>query len=469
MLLTNGHNIIKSQKGVSMLKKIITLLMLVNISMPAQEEMLANYISIGLKNNLALQQKQFALQKSIATLDEARGMFLPSISLNARFTKAGGGRIIEFPVGDLFNPIHQTLNGLMGYNAFPTNLENEVIPFLREQEHDTRVSLVQPLFQPAIYYNYQIKENLSEIEKAEVDVYIRALIADIKIAYYQYLIAYNFVDLAKSTDEIVRENLRVSQSLYNNQKVTIDVVYRSQAEVSKVEQSIADANKQIDLARAYFNFLLNRELDAEIEASQITIAKEELQISLEDAEISALKNREELKQLGLAVSIADNSLSMSKSKYLPGIVFAADYGFEGEKYSFTKDDDFWTASVVLQWNIFNGMQDNAKIEQAELEKKKIEAEQREFENKIRLQVRDAYKSVMVSLESLDAAYDQLQSSKKTFEIIEKKYREGISSQIEFIDARTTMTRSEINNILTSFDYKIKLVELERITASGLKN
>ena len=39
-------------------------------------------------------------------------MFLPDISMNARYTVARGGRIIEFPVGDLLNPVYITLNML---------------------------------------------------------------------------------------------------------------------------------------------------------------------------------------------------------------------------------------------------------------------------------------------------------------------------------------------------------------------
>lgn len=37
-----------------------------------------------------------------------RGMFLPSVSIEARYSRAGGGKIIEFPVGDLMNPVYGT-------------------------------------------------------------------------------------------------------------------------------------------------------------------------------------------------------------------------------------------------------------------------------------------------------------------------------------------------------------------------
>ena len=61
-------------------------------SISAQESNLDKYIQEGLKNNLALKQREFSLNKSIAALDEARGLFMPSIGINARYTRADGGR-----------------------------------------------------------------------------------------------------------------------------------------------------------------------------------------------------------------------------------------------------------------------------------------------------------------------------------------------------------------------------------------
>ena len=128
----------------------IFLLSIFLISVFAYADNLDNYVQIGLENNLALKQKEFNYKKSMHALKEARGMFFPSVSIEARYTRAGGGREIEFPVGDLLNPVYSTLNQLTGTQSFP-QLDNERIPFLREKEHETKLRLVQPLFQYGIY------------------------------------------------------------------------------------------------------------------------------------------------------------------------------------------------------------------------------------------------------------------------------------------------------------------------------
>jgi outer membrane protein TolC len=55
----------------------------------------------------------------------------------------------------------------------------------------------------------------------------------------------------------------------------------------------------------------------------------------------------------------------------------------------------------------------------------------------------------------------LLSARKSFEIVDRKYREGILPHIVYLDARNNLTRSEINSVITRYEYYIDLVELER--------
>ncbi len=444
------------------MKKYFLLLFFYSIVLFAQNNILDSYIKVGLKENLALQQKEFSFKQSIAALDEARGMFFPAISINARYTRAGGGRTINFPVGDLFNPIYKTLNALTHSNLFPTNLPNQIIPFLREKEHDTKLSLVLPIIQPALFYNYGIKSDLSKIKKIEKHIYARKLIADIKVAYFNYLKTIQVNQIFLSTINLVKENLRVSKSLYKNDKVTIDVVYRAKAELSEVEQKQMEAEKNIDLAKSYFNFLLNRPFDSEIETGGTFNNK--LPVKIETIENIALKNREEFSQLKLAEDVAEGSSSLVKSKYLPGVVLAVDYGFQGEKYKFTKDDDYWMASLVLQWNLFNGFQDKAKAEQAELESQKLRMQVLEVQNQIRLQVKEAVKNFKIAKKTIKTTRERLESFQKSFKIINKKFNEGMVPQIEYLDARNKLTQAEVQAIIAKYDYKQKYAKLEQAAA-----
>jgi len=431
----------------------------------ANENILEKYVRIGLKSNLVLRQKDFSVQQSLQALKAARGMFLPSLSIEARYSRAGGGRTFEIPVGDLFNPLHATLNQLIQQQRFPTDLQNVEIPFLRKEEHDTKIRVVQPVFQPGIYYNQQVKKHLADAQRAERDVFARQLVGEIKKGYFTYLKTLQIERLLDETKKLLRENLRVSESLFKNQKVTEDAVLRAKVELSELEQQQAEAQKNRVLAAAYFNFLINHPLDDSIEVADEWEAADQTSPDLAAAENSALKKRDEFAQLQQSIRAAKNGVSAKKTKYLPGVNAVFDYGFEGEKYRFSKNDDYWMASLVLSWNLFNGFQDRARVQQAKLAKKSLEARQAELKQQIALQVREVYHNMIVAGKNVLTANERVLSARKSYRIVERKYREGMAAQIEFLDARTTLTRSEINRIVSKYDYQIALTDFERATAA----
>src|SRR4030042_3012717 len=158
----------------------IILLMSVIYASAGETSILDKYIETALEGKLALEQQEFSFEKSAAALEEARGLFLPTVSLNARYSRAGGGRQIEIPVGQFVNPVYQTLNYLLQQNVFQAGVGVQTFPFLREEEQETKIRAVQPLFKPEIVYNYQIKDRLKEIEESGKEVYARQLVAEVK-------------------------------------------------------------------------------------------------------------------------------------------------------------------------------------------------------------------------------------------------------------------------------------------------
>jgi outer membrane protein len=429
---------------------------------------LETYVEMGLKSNLALKQQEFLLEKSLKALREAKGMFLPSISIEARYSRAGGGRYIDMPIGDLVNPLHQTLNQLLSLEglppAFPGNIPNQQIPFLRETEHETKLRLVQPVFQPALLYNRKIKRDLTGLERARLAVFKRQLVLDIKSAYFTYLKSVEVKKLLDNTRRLLTENLRISTSLFRNHKVTEEVVFRSKAELSKLEQQQAEAEKNNRLAAAYFNFLLNRPLDAEIRIETAPENPAVTDYSLESLMAQALQHRGEFSQLKEAIAAAGHSVGLHRSSVLPTVTAVVDWGFQGEKYRLTGADDYWMGSLLFSWNLFRGGQDAAKKEQARYEKKRLQTQYRELENQIRLEVMEAYHQLQVARKALASSKDLERSQKEAFSIVSKKYEQGMVPQIEYLKAREDYTNAGIQHIIAIYDFFIREARLERASA-----
>jgi len=407
-----------------------------------QPLILETYVEDCLKHNLAFKQKQFSLEQSLQALKQARGMFLPAIGIEARYSRAGGGRLIELPIGDLMNPVYATLNQILTTVGqpprFPTNIPNEVFPFLREEEHETKIRLIQPIFQPALLFNYKIKTHLKQAKTIELEIFI-----------------------FEKTHLLLQENLRVSEKLFQYQKATEEVVFQARTEITTLEQQQTEAEKNMKLAAAYFNFLMNRPFETPIEIIDETALNFNHEIDFEQILDTALQNRLEFPQLHSALAAVNNQARLARTSFLPGITGVLDYGFQGEKYRFTEEDDYWMASAVLNWNLFNGFQDQARLQQARLEQQKLETQFIELQQQIKLQVQEAFDNFRVARKAIQSASEKVASTRNTFKIIHKKYEQGMAPQIEFLNARTNLTNAEVSQIIAKYDYQIKYIELQR--------
>ena len=428
-----------------------------NGNIMAQNPVLEGYIREGLQSNQALKQRQLDYTKSLAALKGARGLFFPDISFNARYTVARGGRIIEFPVGDLLNPVYSTLNMLTSSDLFP-QLDNQEFPFYRPKEHETKLSVVQPLFSADILYNYRIQKEQVELSRIDLDRYRRELIREVSKAYYDYQKAQNLVWLADTAYALVKENHRVSQRLFENDKVTIDAVYRSEAEMSQVEVQQAQASHMKEASRAYFNFLLNRPLDSPIEI--LRIEPYALDLTLDEATLQAIQNRDELKQIRQYQQLNQHMGDLYRGKNIPGIYGVVDYGFQGETYRFTGDDDFLLASLVMQWTLFKGAVNRQKVKESSIEAQKLQTLFEETTQQISLEVINDYYAVEALYEAVQSARMQSRSANRAYELISRKYSEGQSPLLELIDARTSLTRAAGNYIIAQSEYFSQLAEFE---------
>jgi len=240
--------------------KNVFLILMTFFFIPVQAQtILQEYIGIGLKNNLALLRQEDNYRHSLEVLREAKGLFYPAISLNARYTVSEGGRVIKFPVGDLLNDAYSALNLLTASERFPV-LENQEIRFLRPTEHETKLRIVQPVFNTDIYYNSKIKKEAAVSEQIGVEQYRRELITEIKKAYYNAAMTHRVVEMLRNTRLLLIENVRINVRLEENDKITHDIVLRSQTELLEFDQQLREAQKNRQISNSYLNFLVNRPL-----------------------------------------------------------------------------------------------------------------------------------------------------------------------------------------------------------------
>lgn len=420
---------------------------------------LTEYIDEGLENNLVLKQRNISLQQAEQSLQIARGYFLPSVSLLADYTSGEGGRSIAIPVGDMLNPVYASLNQLTHSDAFPTinNVEQNFFP---KDFHDVRVRTSIPLINTDLYIARSIQSQQVVLKQYEVDAYKRQLVFEIKKAYYTLLSAHAAIATYESALRLVEKNHQVNESLFKNGKILQANVLRTKSELEKVNAELNNARNQLNNARQYFNFLLNRDLDAGVH----TMPLESLPFVI-DSIATANGSREELQMVKITRDINQSTLKMNQLNRLPKINAFLDLGTQSEGWRYNDGTRYYLAGVQLSIPIFQGRRNALAIRQNKLEIEKSDFGLVNTARELEMATAVANNKLKTTVANYAAATNQLEAAESYFRLIEKGYREGVNSLIEFLDARNQLTTSELQLNVRQLEVLTAQAQVERETAS----
>jgi outer membrane protein TolC len=440
----------------------LVLLVTISWQVQAQQTVLDQYVSEGLANNLTLIKERIALEQQESKVKEAYGKFMPNVNFQADYLLAAGGRDIAFPIGDLLNPVYSSLNQVTGESRFPTNLENVNEQFLPNNFHDTRFIISQPLFNTAIYYNHKAQEQLVAVQDAKIAAYQVELKKDIKTAYFNYLKTARVLAIYDSTEILLQEVRRINQKLVKYDKATEDVIYSVDYEIQQLASDRARTTQQRILAQNYFNSLLHRDLQTDIEVEDVLNSQSRSIYDPQTMVAQALQTRPEIQQIERGIVAGQIGETLQEKMYLPTVGLQAQAGFQGFGYNFDFDDQAYaTLGVGLQWNIFDGKQRKYRLQQAQLETQQLRQDLEFVKQQIELQVRDAWYSVQTAQQQLEAERAALLSVQKSFRLIQKRYAAEQAILVEYLDARTKMTNAEIAVSISQYDLLIRQTQLER--------
>ncbi len=449
------------------MKKYIYILLL---SIPyyglVQAQTLNDYVNYGIEHNLALKQNMLTLEQAEYGLRIAKGMFLPAAGLQTRYSLAQGGRIIDLPLGDLMNPVYSTLNQMLEQQGQPGTfpmLENQQINFLRNQEYDASISVVQPIYSRALSINKRIAEEQLKMSQEGLSQFKRELTFYIKEAYYNYLQSVQMVKLINRTKDLVQENHRITQKLHENNMVANDAVLRAKSDVSQVLYTETNILKSQEIAKSYFNFLLNRQLTDTIYISVYKASDTPENES--DITENALKKREELRLIESQMNIAEHLADLNSTNNIPQVALALNAGLQGEGFESLDNSEYAVGSIVLNWTLFQGKTNKYKREQALLEKMKYEYKEEEMRKRIELEVKSDFLSVNEQMQNLELAQNRQIEAAEVYRIVSKRYKQGEASLIEILDARNNMVEAEAGKINTEYNLLISIAKLEKSSSS----
>jgi len=431
-------------------------------ALASAQHKLSEYIGSGLENNLTLREKNISLEKSLIALKEAKSLFLPSMNFIGNYLSAEGGRVITFPAGDLLNSVYSTLNQLTSSQQFP-QIKNADVQLLPNNFYDVRFHITYPLLNTDIYYNKIIRQQEVILQQYEVEIYKQELAKEIKQAYYNYCTAINAVSIYKNALELVNQNLKVNQSLLRNGKGLPANVIRAESEVENISSRIIETENTRLNAKYYFNFLLNRSLADTVEAEDNPLPDSLLIVI---AEIPNITNRSELHKINTGIKLYNTQLKLNRSYCIPKLSSFLDLGSQYSDFTFNSQSRYYFLGMQLDIPIYNGNRNRFKIQQTQFDIKSSELQKTFVSTQLQMAAGVAQNNLKSAYATYQSSEKQLVSAKAYFNLIDKGFKEGINSLIEFVDARNQVTTAELQVNINRYKVLNQMAEYERQTTNS---
>ena len=406
-------------------------------------------VMTALRENHELATARLEVQKAEARVSEAWGYALPRLDMTARYSRA-----IKKPV--FFLP---DFNDLSSGRVVPIEIGST-------NSFDMTLSASQVLFNSAVFTgvgsaNIYSKAARELYRAKEVEV-----VTGVRKAYYGALLAAQVAAVARENLSNAEENLRrvtllASQGLvaeYDRLRATVGVE-NLRPEIIRAENAspIALNGLRIAMGAAFADSIELRGDIAFVPADTAVVA---------GAQENVLLNNPSLAALRCQIEVSDAFVAVERSNYLPSLAAFGSYELQAQKNDLRMSTrDLVTSSLVgiaLSLNIFNGLQTNARVEQAQMDKRKSEQQIVALELQLRTGVEGATLQLRRVRQRIAAQEETIRTAERGYAIASARYTSGSGTQLEVNDARLALTQARLNLAQTHYEYLVTSADLDQL-------
>ncbi len=413
---------------------------------------LADSIALALANNPAVKLAQAEQDKALWQVNQARTRYGPTLSYNFARARTDeppswyNNTTTDYPVS--FYPLSTRR---IEYPAWTKTYD-----VYRHQ-----LQLIYPLYTGGrIDGSVQLaKHGQAAVDHAATAVR-QQLAVDVTAAYFGVLQTRNLADVAAQGVDDLAAHLRNVQNHYDAGTVALSDVLQTEVRLANARNNLIKARNAHQLARYKFNKIVGLPLQNTADLTD-DLDHQPYRQSVDECIAVALANRPEMAQARLRVAMAEDKRKIAHAGQLPTVALVATETRQDTMPSSSKNSTAWMVGVTLQLNIFDNGLVKTEIKQAESEIAAAREQLRQVEDKITLEVCQAYLNVQEALGRIDNNRVAVKQSEVDYELAQEKYENGIGTNLDVMDAELAKTQAKINYIQALYDYRISRAQLDK--------
>ncbi len=391
----------------------------------SQQLSLKDVINLTVKNHPLIQQKDDELRAANFRVDQQKSFYLPNVNADASYTRIGpipsfsfGGESLDLAPANNYNIglfVHQTLYDF--------------------GKRDAQVQYAESFLNSIRDSKDLVKNDLSN--------------QAIK-AFYGILFLEKSIAVKDSQYAALQEHLTVTNLKIKNGTATDYDALSTKTKLAEIKNDkyslFNEKNKQEYFLKELIGYDRNKSIiiDGQFDLPSMNLNPDSLVNS-------AFNQRLELKIAYDAINTGNMQKEIIKQSDKPMINADLGYGFKnGYEPNIEVLRGNWFAGVSVEVPIFNGNLTENRVNEANANIDATDKKVEQIKNSISTEVYQALSDLKGSLEKIKLTSEQIDYAQKSLERAKIQYEKGAGTNLEVLDAETTLTQAKLLNIQATY-------------------
>jgi outer membrane protein TolC len=278
-------------------------------------------------------------------------------------------------------------------------------------------------------------------------------------AYSGAVLATRYVAVATEALATAEAHVALARSMRQGGLVVDSDVLRAQLRASEAREAMARARSGLAVAKTALNFVIGRDLSAPVslpdDLHEADVAAEDLDTLI----AQAWELRPDLHATGVQEQAVGKTIEAEQASLMPELAIAG-FAESNSASMFGHQSANWGVTVGATFTVFDGNGRNAAVDEGMAQARQVRAQALLLRRAIALQVTQAFYDIQAASERLVQAEAAIELARENLRIVENRYREGMSTSVELLDAQTARTMAQTRAVAARRDLMLGSAQLD---------
>jgi len=324
-------------------------------------------------------------------------------------------------------------------------------------------SIKQPLFSGgSITSNYRLEKLGVDLSSNNVEVVKRDIVLQAREGYFNILRAEKFLGVAQQSVKQFEAQLEVTKAFFEVGIVPKNDLLQAEVKLANARQGLVKAENDLAVARASFNTLLRREINAPLSVVDILQYKP-FPLRFEESLEEALQKRPEIKTAGLNIDQAKENVKIARSGFFPTINLTGNYGRTSEEVGLMGDlrSEKWTVQALASMTLWDWKKTASKVGESKVKVTQAEDSKIQLVEGVTFEVKQGYLNMLQAEKSIGVAEKSIEQAEENLRMNEERYKYQVATATDVLDAVTLLAQARVNYYSALSDFNVAKARLER--------